>query len=99
MADKRFVDDFRRFFLRGLAVLVPTLVTFAILVWVYRLVNDNVAVFMTEGLVLICSAVSDEPPPGWVEADRDSLRYGEPLNEWDHRGRRLTIEHQILLNY
>ena len=99
MSNKGFVDDFRRFFLRGLVVLVPTLVTFAILVWVYRFVNDNVAVHMTEGLVLICSAISDTPPPGWVDDDKDSLRYGRPLDEWDNRGRRLTIEHQILLNY
>ncbi len=99
MANKGFMDDFRRFFLRGLVVLVPTLVTFAILVWVYQLVNNNVAVFMTEGLVLICSKVSDEPPPGWVDADPDSLRYGRPLNEWDDRGRRLTVEHQIIENY
>ena len=99
MANKGFMDDFRRFFLRGLAVLVPTLVTFAILVWVYQLVNNNVAVFMTEGLVRICSAVSDEPPDGWVHDDKDSLRYGKPLNEWDDRGRRLTVEHQIIENY
>lgn len=99
MANKGFMDDFRRFFLRGLVVLVPTLVTFAILVWVYQLVNNNVAVFMTEGLVRICSKVSDEPPDGWVHDDKDSLRYGKPLNEWDDRGRRLTIEHQIIENY
>ena len=99
MSNKGFVNDFRRFFLRGLVVLVPSLITFAILVWVYRLVNENVAVQMTEGLILLCSAIKDEPPPGWVEADRDSLRYGQPLNEWDNRGRRLTIEHQVLANY
>lgn len=99
MTNKSFMDDFRRFFLRGLAVLVPTLITFAILLWVYRLVNENVAVFLTEGLVMLCSAVSDEPPPGWIDHDKDSLRYGEALNEWDVRGRRLTIEHQVIENY
>ena len=44
----RFMDDFRRFFLRGLGALVPTLLTFAILVWAYRLVNDNVGLHITE---------------------------------------------------
>ena len=93
------MDDFRRFFLRGLAVLVPSLLTIAILVWSYHLINDNVAVFLTRGLVTLCATMSDKPPEGWIDEENDALRYGTPLNEWDTLGRRITIEHLILENY
>ncbi len=94
-----FMDDFRRFFLRGLGALVPTLLTFAVLVWSYRLINDNVGFYITEGLLHICSAVSAQPAPGSLDPEVDALRYGTPLNEWDERGQRLTVEHKIIQNY
>lgn len=97
--EQRFMDDFRRFFLRGLAALVPTLLTFAIIVWAYRLINDNVGTPITTGLMHMCSWVSERPAPGLVDADIDPLRYGTPLNEWDDLGRRLTIEAKIIDNY
>lgn len=93
------MDDFRRFFLRGLAVLVPTLLTFAIVVWAYRLVNDNVGVYITAGLRDLCSWISDEPAAGLIDRERDPLRYGTPINEWDERGHRLTVEYKIVQNY
>jgi uncharacterized membrane protein len=36
-----FSDDFRRFFLRGLAALLPTLVTLWLLIWVYNFLWDS----------------------------------------------------------
>ncbi len=96
MASESFSGDFRRFFLRGLGALVPTLLTFAILVWSYRLVNDNVGVQITWCLKQLCSAVSAVPAPGFVNVERDPLVYGTPLNEWDSDGRRLTIEYKII---
>lgn len=99
MAQQRFTDDFRRFFLRGLAALVPTLLTFAIIVWAFRLINDNVGYYIAEGLLQLCSLVRDEPAPGFVDAEKDALRYGTPINEWDAQGRLLTIEYQSIKNY
>ncbi|MFQ5494447.1 MAG: DUF502 domain-containing protein [Phycisphaerae bacterium] len=99
MKQQRFTDDFRRFFLRGLGALVPTLLTFAILVWAFRLINDNVGHYITRGLLSLCIAIRDEPSPGFVDPDVDLLRYGHPINEWDERGRRLTIEYKIVQNY
>ncbi|MHC5110494.1 MAG: DUF502 domain-containing protein [Planctomycetota bacterium] len=90
------MDDFRRFFLRGLGALGPTLLTIAILVWVYSFVNEYFGTFVTRGLVLICSSVSQEPAPGLVNEDRDPLRYGQPIDEWDEYGRRLTVEYKII---
>lgn len=37
-----FVDDFKRFFLRGLATILPTLVTLWLLVWVWNFLWDNI---------------------------------------------------------
>ncbi len=93
------MDDFRRFFLRGLGALVPTLLTFAIIVWAYRLVNENVGYYITQGLLSLCRVIRDEPEPGFVDPDLDALRYGTPINEWNADGRRLTIEHKIVQNY
>lgn len=93
------MDDFRRFFLRGLGALVPTLITIAIIAWAYRLINENVGYYITQGLLNACAWVSDEPMPGLVDFETDPLRYGVEINEWDAQGRRLTIEHKIITNY
>jgi len=42
---------FKSYFLRGLAVLLPTLVTIWILVWGYGIIKDNVSVHINRGLV------------------------------------------------
>ena len=90
------MDDFRRFFLRGLAALVPTLITFGILLWVYTLINENVGSFITRGLQTLCQWISAEPAPGLVDEEHDPLKYGTPIDEWDALGRRLTIEYKAI---
>ena len=90
------MDDFRRFFFRGLAALVPTLLTIAILVWAYRFLNDNVGSYITRALVGVCSTISPTPAPGWLDEDVDPLTYGTPIDEWNENGVRLTIEHKII---
>lgn len=99
MAAQHFLDDFRRFFIRGLGALVPTLLTFAIIVWAFRLINDNVGYYITEGLLRFCAFVRDEPAPGFLDQQVDPLRYGTPINQWDDKGRRLTIESKIIESY
>jgi uncharacterized membrane protein len=89
------MDDFRRFFLRGLAALVPTLLTIAILLWVYRLVNDNVGVYITKGLLWGCAQVRDVPALP-LDIERDALTYGTPINEWHESGDRLTLEYKVI---
>ncbi len=41
-----FVDDFKRFFLRGLATILPTLVTLWLLIWVWNFLWDNIGRYM-----------------------------------------------------
>lgn len=40
---KTFASDFRTFFLRGLAILLPSVVTLALLLWAYTFLRDRVA--------------------------------------------------------
>jgi uncharacterized membrane protein len=42
---------FKSYFLRGLAVLLPTLLTIWILVWGYGVIRDNISVYINRGLV------------------------------------------------
>ena len=39
---ERFVDDFKRFFLRGLAAMLPPLLTLTIIVYVLKFVDENI---------------------------------------------------------
>ena len=90
------MDDFRRFFLRGLAALLPTLLTIAVLIWAYHVVNDYVGTYITRGMLFVCSTISPRPAPGLVNESTDPLEYGTPLDRWDAEGRRLTAEHEII---
>jgi uncharacterized membrane protein len=90
------MDDFRRFFLRGLGALLPTLLTIAVLIWAYHVVNDYVGTYVTKGMLFVCSSISPRPAPGFVNMDVDPIKYGTPVNEWDHLGRRLTIEYKMI---
>jgi uncharacterized membrane protein len=42
---------FKRYFFRGLAVLLPTMLTIWILAWGYGVVRDNIAYYINKGLV------------------------------------------------
>ncbi len=98
MAEQNFTKDFQRFFLRGLAALFPTLLTIAILIWAYQLVNTYVGTPITNGLMTLCSWVSEQPAPGFVDRVHDPLFYGTPIDEWNEDGDRLTIEYKFIHN-
>ncbi len=57
-----FVSDFRRFFLRGLATLLPTVLTIVVLVKCFEFVQNNISVYINEGVIrLIVLAKHDYP--------------------------------------
>ena len=56
-----FLGDFRRFFLRGLAILLPTILTIAILVWAYNFVDRAIARHITHGVIVVFDATGLEP--------------------------------------
>ncbi|UCE60550.1 MAG: DUF502 domain-containing protein [Phycisphaerales bacterium] len=93
------MDDFRRFFLRGLAVLVPTLLTLSILVWAYVFVNENVGVYITQGMLALAQRINETPTAPWVvDEQEDPLEYGVPIDQWDDHGQRLTLEYKVIHN-
>ena len=86
------INDFKRFFARGLAALLPTLLTIAVLIWAYNLIDQHLGRHITRGMVVLFAASG---PPALANPD-DALKYGTPLDEWDSRGRRLTVEYRIV---
>ena len=42
---------FRNYFFRGLAVLVPTIITIWIFVWGYQFIQENISIHINRGLV------------------------------------------------
>jgi uncharacterized membrane protein len=51
---------FKSYFLRGLAVLLPTILTIWICVWVYRFIQDNISVYVSQALVHLIMFVQRE---------------------------------------
>src|SRR5271154_3472765 len=58
-----FFDDFRRFFLRGLAAILPTLVTLWLLVWAWDFLWQNIGIYI---LNVIRIAWDDAIGQGWL---------------------------------
>lgn len=90
------MDEFRRFFVRGLAALLPTLLTIALITWAYHLINDEFGVYITRGVMTICKGLSDQPNRAFVDDENDPLEYGAKLDEWDDLGRQLTAEYKLI---
>ena len=86
------LNDFKRFFGRGLAALLPTVLTVALVMWAYELIDQHLGRFITNGMVGVFAAGG---PPTIVNLD-DVITYGTPIDEWDTRGRRLTEEYKIV---
>ncbi len=89
--------DFKPFFMRGLAALVPTLVTIALVLWVYNFVDTNIGRYITAGLIKVYIHWGADPPPwlGVVE-EQAALKYGDPIDEWDRHQGRLTAQYKLL---
>ena len=51
---------FKSYFLRGLAVLLPTILTIWICVWVYRFIQDNISVYVSQALVRLIMFIQGE---------------------------------------
>lgn len=89
------MEDFKRFFFRGLTALLPTILTIALLVWAYHFIDRNIARHLTNVLITAYAATGD-PTFLLGDAEEDALIHGTPINEWDGRGRRLTEEYKII---
>ncbi|MCK5565849.1 MAG: DUF502 domain-containing protein [Planctomycetes bacterium] len=68
----RAFRNFRTYFFRGMAALLPTLLTIWIFVQCYVFVQDKVSVYINRGIVWLISHITDKYTPGflyefWVE--------------------------------
>ncbi|GJM24338.1 MAG: membrane protein [Phycisphaerae bacterium] len=91
------MDEFKRFFLRGLAAVLPTLLTIAVFLWAYSLVDTYLGQHITRGMLNVMCLLGE---PSAVDAEEDSLLYGDPIDRWIQTGPwagiRDTAEHNII---
>jgi uncharacterized membrane protein len=59
---KGFVSDFRQFFFRGLATLLPTILTIVLLVKCFEFIQNNISVHITEGVCWVAVKVTEGYP-------------------------------------
>jgi len=81
-SDKKFWLDFRRFFLRGLATLLPTVLTIVLLVKCYEFIQENISVHLTEGVIhIVLLSTDDYPHP--EDEDYDDYKAEHKLEKID----------------
>jgi uncharacterized membrane protein len=51
---------FRSYFLRGLAILLPTILTIWIFLWGYKFIQENISVYINRGIVRLVMFLQDE---------------------------------------
>ena len=90
-----FFDDFRRFFQRGLAAIMPTLITLWLLVWVWDFLWNNVGSKIIYG-IRWCWYMSGME--GWIPTTPAAL-IARRLNDDDLSTRALGVVLSILLIY
>lgn len=80
MAEKKsFIADFRKFFLRGLGIVLPSILTLALLFWAYRFLQQNVANpinnLVRHGVLLAYDRIDpgDQWRPEWYKVDAEEL--------------------------
>ena len=57
MAKKSFWDDFKRFFFRGLAAVLPTVLTVAIIIWVFSQIQTYFGEYINKGAAELAALV------------------------------------------
>ena len=96
-----FLADFKRLFLKGLAALLPTLVTIALLLWAFNWVNEHIASPIT-GWIITFLPDPDEVPGFFqrtfkTDADQDALKYGQRIEKFHPQtGEQLTVEWELI---
>jgi len=91
-----FLQDFSKFFLRGLAAVLPTLLTIAILIWAYQLVDEYIGRYISAGFIAVLARTAGAPQLATVDPEVDTLKYGTPIHQLDNKGRWLTLEYQLV---
>lgn len=82
-----FTTDFKRFFLRGLAVLLPTMITIAIIVYVLSFVDGYIGKHLNHGLQWIVVQF-------WRLVERTEFTWSGPDAVWD-RVKAIWADYQL----
>lgn len=90
---RTFMGDFRHFFLRGLAIVLPTILTLWILVMVYNFVSQNIAEPINRGVRWTLVQVSPWPAP----TRSDYLAAEDAMSREDRSHREAYLEAQRTL--
>ncbi len=97
-----FVNDFKRLFMKGLAALLPTVVTIALFLWAFNWVNGHIASPITGWIITLLPDPEGKIPTFFTkafsfDAEQDPLIYGEKLEQFDpETGAQLTREYLII---
>jgi uncharacterized membrane protein len=57
-----FWSDFKKFFLRGLATLLPTVLTIVLLFKCFEFIQDNISIHITRGMIYVAVYATDKYP-------------------------------------
>ncbi len=90
-----FFEDFRKFFVRGVAAVLPTLLTIAILIWAYQLVDAYIGQYITKGFIATLARTAGAPTSATVDPETDTIRYGRRTGDLDKKGRWITNEYLV----
>jgi len=72
-----FGHDFKRFFFRGLATILPTLLTIVVLVQCFEFIQDNISVHITRGIIYAAIHTFDDYPK---ISESDEIEYRKVHN-------------------
>ena len=75
--EKTFWADFRRFFLRGLATILPTVLTIVLMLKCFEFVQGNISIHINEGVIRVVLLATDGYPK---VADEDFEQYRKDHN-------------------
>ncbi len=95
-----FANDFKRLFMKGLAALLPTVVTIALLVWAFSWINNHIASPITDWIITFLPDPEEDVPTFFkntfkFDADKDAMKYGQKIEEFDEiTGQQLTREYK-----
>ncbi len=90
-----FVDDFRRFFLRGLAALLPTLITVGLLLYIWDFLWNHIGYYVIYGIKMGLWSLNKGTASKWAQ----SGYVGRHLNTDDFSVRLLGVSLSVLLIY
>jgi uncharacterized membrane protein len=76
---RAFGDDFQRFFLRGLAAILPTLITLSLLFWIWNFLWQNLGLYFIELIKVVWYQLGGR----WIIPEEPAGRIRQILNE-DH---------------